>query len=364
MASTDQPSWSDIAAWYDDLLVAGSGPHATALECLGRLVPDVRELDVVDVACGQGLAARLLADRGARVAVDSSAAMIAHARQHGSPGETPIEYVVDDAEALAQLDDARFDGATCQLGLMDIADLDGALCAIARVLRPTGWLAFVIAHPCFLAPNAQLADGPDGRPAVTVTDYFHERFWRSTNPQGVRRAGNHHRMLSTYLNALTAAGFAIEHTEEPAADELLATQQPLYAEVPIFFAARTAYGTWSVPEPSRATSRRVWAAGSTVRRDGAASSHAAPGSGRRRRTHTAFRRCRATRRVSPAAARATGADGRGRRDEPHAGDLLRLTESHGPGHPYPRRRWPHRTTPATTSSWSGAGRPVARWPTG
>ena len=227
IASTDQPPWSDIAAWYDDLLVAGSGPHATALECLGRLVPDVRELDVVDVACGQGLAARLLADRGARVvAVDSSAAMIAHARQHGSPGETPIEYVVDDAEALTQLDDARFDGATCQLGLMDIANLDGARRAIARVLRPAGWLAFVIAHPCFLAPDAQFADGPDGRPAVTVTDYFHERFWRSTKPQGVRRAGNHHRMLSTYLNALTTAGFA--------------TQLPLYAAVPIFFAARAA----------------------------------------------------------------------------------------------------------------------------
>lgn len=44
--------------------------------------------------------------------------------------------------------------------------------------------------------------------------------------------------LSTYLNALVRAGFVVEEVDEPAAGPLLARQQPLYAEVPIFFAAR------------------------------------------------------------------------------------------------------------------------------
>jgi hypothetical protein len=73
---------------------------------------------------------------------------------------------------------------------------------------------------------------------VTVTGYFDERFWRSTNPHGVRRVGNHHRQLGTYLNAAVAAGFALEAVAEPPARPLLAAQNPLYAEVPIFFAAR------------------------------------------------------------------------------------------------------------------------------
>lgn len=45
-------------------------------------------------------------------------------------------------------------------------------------------------------------------------------------------------MLSTYLNALVSASFHIEEADEPIADELLARQQPVYSEVPIFFAAR------------------------------------------------------------------------------------------------------------------------------
>lgn len=122
---------------------------------------------------------------------------------------------------------------------MDIPDLGATLKAIARVLKPGGWFVWVIGHPCVLVPDAQRASMPDGRPAMAVTGYFNERFWRSSNPKGVRRSGNHHRTLSTYLNALSAAGFALELAAEPMASEQLALQQPLYTEVPIFFAARS-----------------------------------------------------------------------------------------------------------------------------
>jgi hypothetical protein len=54
----------------------------------------------------------------------------------------------------------------------------------------------------------------------------------------VRRAGNYHRTLSTYLNALVRHGFALDVVNEPLATPLLSRQAPLYDEVPIFFAAR------------------------------------------------------------------------------------------------------------------------------
>lgn len=235
---SEGPSWSDIAEWYDELLQSGSGPHQTALHCLDRLIPNVDGSDVIDVACGQGIASRHLAGLGAQViGVDSSEAMIDLARRHGTPSGPHISYVVDDAQTLSRSENSTFDGAVCQLGLMDIADLDATLAAINRVLKPGGWFAFVISHPCFLGPDTQRTETPTG-PGLAITGYFNERFWRSTNPEGVRRAGTYHRTLSTYINALSDASFRIEVADEPHPNQLLAEQHPLNRKVPIFFAAR------------------------------------------------------------------------------------------------------------------------------
>jgi 2-polyprenyl-3-methyl-5-hydroxy-6-metoxy-1,4-benzoquinol methylase len=75
-AADDGPSWSNIATWYDALLRAGSGPHETATACLRGLVPRLTGAEVLDLACGQGLATRALAGAGAQrvVGVDATRA--------------------------------------------------------------------------------------------------------------------------------------------------------------------------------------------------------------------------------------------------------------------------------------------------
>ena len=162
--------------------------------------------------------------------------MLAIAERHGGP--PTLRYVQDDAQALATFPDASFDRVNCQLGLMDIPELDATLQAVHRVLRPGGWFTFVIGHPCFLAPNARTVANSDGTLGRWVGDYLTERFWRSKNPEGVRRVGNHHRTVSTYLNALVDAGFLIERIDEPPASDLLVSRQPEYGLVPIFLAVR------------------------------------------------------------------------------------------------------------------------------
>lgn len=238
------PTWSDIAPWYDDLIAAGSGPHETAVNCLLTLVPPLDGSTVLDVACGQGLATRALAEAGATrvVGVDLSSAMIDHARRRGTPQGCEVSYAVDDAQDLTAFEAGSFDGVTCQLGLMDIPDLEASLAEVHRVLRPRGWFVFVIGHPCFLVPDAASDPRADGRPAVSVTGYFREGFWRSSNPNGVRRVGNYHRTLSTYLNALVHCGFLLDEVREPVATPLLARQLPAYVEVPMFFAGRARRG--------------------------------------------------------------------------------------------------------------------------
>lgn len=237
--ATPGPSWTDIADWYDELLSSGSGPHETALACMEDLLPSVEGLDVLDVACGQGIVTRRLAALGATVTgTDASTGMLANAERHGTPSGAPIQWVLDDAQTLSAFDGDTFDVVTCQLALMDVEDLDATLSSIARVLRSDGSLVFVIGHPVFLTPGSTSAIDAESQPTVTIGGYLDERFWRSTNPEGVRRAGNYHRTFTTYLNALAEAGFTITQAAEPAANEQLGAERPMYREIPMFFGAR------------------------------------------------------------------------------------------------------------------------------
>ncbi len=235
-----ESTWPEIASWYDELVAHGSGPHETAVRSLLGLVPSLSGGTVLDVACGQGLATRALANAGADIVVgiDSAQSMIDIAARRTS-SDVAIRWRVDDAERLETCDTGSFDGATCQLGLMDIANLDAALASIRRVLKRRGWFVFVIGHPCFLAPHATTVADAEPHPGRLVSNYFDQVFWRSANPNGIRgRAGNYHRPLSVYLNSLVAAGFRLDATDEPQATPLLIEQQPVYKHVPIFFCAR------------------------------------------------------------------------------------------------------------------------------
>jgi len=238
-------TWSSIAGWYDQLIVGGSGPHELAIRTTLDLLPDPMGADVLDIACGQGLATRALAGAAAAtgspsaiVGIDLTVELLDRARAYEADEPLGITYRTDDAQSLTTVADGSVDTVTCQLGLMDIPDLDATVAAAHRVLRPGGAFVFVIGHPAFLAPNASTMPDNRGRSGRFVSEYFDERFWRSPNPHGVRRVGNHHRMLSTYLNTLVAAGFTVERTAEPRATATLADQQPVYRNVPIFFAAR------------------------------------------------------------------------------------------------------------------------------
>jgi SAM-dependent methyltransferase len=181
-----------------------------------------------------------LAHAGARsvLGVDTAPSMIEIAGKR-TDRNLPISWRVDDAVSLSSCQDASFDRVSCQLGLMDIDDLEATLQSIRRVLKPGGWFVFVISHPAFLAPHAITAPGRDGREGRLANRYLESEFWRSDNPHGIRgRAGNYHRPLSVYLNTLVTAGLRLEEAMEPRASRQLAEQQPVYQHVPIFFAAR------------------------------------------------------------------------------------------------------------------------------
>ena len=59
---------------------------------------------------------------------------------------------------------ASFDFAVAFISLMDVDDLDRALDEAYRVLKPCGFLQFLILHPCFTAIGSQKICDENGDP--------------------------------------------------------------------------------------------------------------------------------------------------------------------------------------------------------
>jgi SAM-dependent methyltransferase len=201
--------YDEFAEWYERWI--GDAPPLIAAQ--DGLLPAVAGARVLDLACGQGRMSRYLARRGADVlGIDVSAAMLAKARAAGPAGITYLR--ADVTRAPAWWDGRPFDGCTCELALMDIDDLGGALATVAAVLRPGGWFVASVVHPCFPGNGRGQSSWPPGG------GYEREGWWTSPghNPEGVRiRVGATHRKLSTVLNALRDAGLEAERFAEPPA---------------------------------------------------------------------------------------------------------------------------------------------------
>ncbi len=116
-------AWDTNARFWDERMADGND-FFNALVWPGvehLLRPQPGEV-LLDAACGNGVTSRRLAEAGARVlAFDFSEEMIrAATRRHR--GDQVDYRVVDatDADALRALGPGRFDGALCNMALMDL----------------------------------------------------------------------------------------------------------------------------------------------------------------------------------------------------------------------------------------------------
>jgi hypothetical protein len=123
---------------------------------------------------------------------------------------------------------------TCNFGLSDIDDLDGAITTIEALLRPGGCFVFSILHPCFAGAAEVSAAWPDaGR-------YYDEGRWHADARLSPlrRQVGANHRMLSTYLNAFRSHALRLDRVSEPAPDPQWSRNRPGADEGPVYLAAR------------------------------------------------------------------------------------------------------------------------------
>lgn len=126
-----------LAAVYDPL-----DPDRSDLDAYAAIVAELGATSVLDVGCGTGTFACLLARRGIEVVgVDPAAASLDVAR--GKPGADRVRWLLGDATTLPplQVDLATMTANVAQVFLTD-DDWSATLSGIATALRPGGRLVF------------------------------------------------------------------------------------------------------------------------------------------------------------------------------------------------------------------------------
>ncbi len=252
-------SWQGVAEWYGNYQSAERSDHFADVIHPGALalLGSVRGGRVLDVACGEGTFASILAGRGASVVgIDAAADLIDQARAKAIAG---ARFVVANA---ARLDDAGkeargpFDAASCIMALMNIAELDATLAGIARRLAPGAPFVAVLLHPAFRSPRQtawgwDTSDRRQQRQYRRVDAYLSETRTpivmnpgKAAHGEPVVETWTFHRPVSAYVRSLSAAGFVVDALDEwpslrtsepgPRADE----ENRARAEIPLFLGIR------------------------------------------------------------------------------------------------------------------------------
>lgn len=98
---------------------------------------------ILDVGCGGGILAESMALRGGYVTgIDMGEAPLAVARLHQAESGAELEYRQITAEALAEMEPARFDVVTCMEMLEHVPDPASTIRACAQLLKPEGHVFF------------------------------------------------------------------------------------------------------------------------------------------------------------------------------------------------------------------------------
>lgn len=205
--------WETHARWWVEGFTDGADPEYTEqiLPLAGEHLAGARA--VLDVGCGDGQVARLLAANGASVTgVDPTRNQIAVAAERAGG---PL-YARAAAHELP-FADRSFDAVVACLVFEHIDDLDGAVAEVARVLDHGGRFVLFLNHPLLQTPGSGWIVDHLVEPA--------EEYWRIgpylEEAETIEQVelGVHirflHRPLSRYLNALADHGLVLERMVEP-----------------------------------------------------------------------------------------------------------------------------------------------------
>lgn len=204
-------NWDRVAEDYDSLVgESGDFNHKTyinpaVLEILGN----VKNKNVLDLACGQGYFSKILADKGARVTgIDISEDLISIAKEKF---ENPtIQFLVRDGSDLEGIKDNQFEAVVCNMSFHDIENVGETIDEIARVIQISGKLIFSIPHPwTHLGKSIK-----ENRDYYLRLEKYKSELEIPNKLYGKEGIVSFHRPLEFYVNKLTQHKFEITNFVE------------------------------------------------------------------------------------------------------------------------------------------------------
>ncbi len=207
-------SWNKVAKWYGDSV--GEKGHYYHQKIIMpnslRLLGLKEGMELLDVACGQGVLARQIGKGVRYTGIDASVKLIEDAKSMDR--DTTHKYLVADATKELPTKDG-FDRASIILALQNIKEPDAAINNIGKKLKSGGKLLIILNHPSFRIPR-QSSWGID-----EANKMQYRKVNRYMSPLEIpinvhpgkddgQMTWSFHRSLNDYSNYLYYSGFLIE----------------------------------------------------------------------------------------------------------------------------------------------------------
>lgn len=223
-----------------------------ALASLLDLKPDSH---VLDIACGNGLTTRRLAELGAQVtAFDFSSNLIEKAKVRLKDHTSRVTFHVIDAtneSQLLSLGEHKYDSALSNMALFDMADIETLFQVLPKLLKPKGTFVFSITHPAFNnSSSAHVVEEIDDHGEMKITYAIKTSRYMTPHHQRGLALRNQpkpqvyfDRPLQYYLNLGFKNGFILDGFEERAFPPDVLQTHPLgwggkFSELPAVIVAR------------------------------------------------------------------------------------------------------------------------------
>ncbi|MFA6018255.1 MAG: class I SAM-dependent methyltransferase [Patescibacteria group bacterium] len=247
--SASSTSWENVAEWYGTHLSAPGTYQSEvvwpgALKLLGVGAGKV----FLDVACGEGSFAQLISKQGGGVVgIDASPTLV---RQAQMKHVRNAEFFVSDASrGTKEIASMTFDGAAIVLALQNIENMEGVFATVSKLLKKNAPFVIVLNHPAFRVPRQSSWGFEDSRKMMyrRIDSYLEEKSIPMQMHPGDApdvRTMSFHRPLSSYVSALSKAGFLVDEMEEwishkeSTSGPRARAENRIRKEIPMFLAIR------------------------------------------------------------------------------------------------------------------------------